>query len=100
MESSSETTTNEYELTEYELTEFEQPSYNRLPDDIITITKIKQILDNQTLFSKNQDYLHIYNSIKDYCKKYCKHNIITDTIDITPDRSQTIRYCSICLLIL
>jgi hypothetical protein len=95
MEYSYEKTTNEYELTE-----FEQTSYNRLPDDIIAIVKIKKILDNQPQFAKNQDYLHIYNSVKDYCKKYCKHNIITDTIDITPDRSQTIRYCSICLLTL
>ena len=95
MEYSYEKTTNEYELTD-----IEQLSYNRLPDDIIAIVKIKKILDNQPQFAKNQDYLHIYNSVKDYCKKYCKHNIITDTIDITPDRSQTIRYCSICLLTL
>ena len=73
---------------------------DRLPDDIIAIVKIKQILDNQPQFAKNPDYLHIYNSIKEYCKKYCNHQIITDTIDITPDRSQNIRYCSICLLTL
>ncbi len=93
MEYSSEKTTNE-------TTDYDQLSYNRLPDDIIAIVKLKQILDNQHQFMKNQDYLHIYNSIKDYCKKYCKHNIITDTIDITPDRSQNIRYCSICFLTL
>ena len=26
----------------------------------------------------------------------CNHEFIEDTIDITPDRSQNIRYCSIC----
>jgi len=95
---SSEKTTNE---TNNETTDNDQQSsYNRLPDDIIAIVKLKQILDNQPQFAKNQDYLHIYNSIKEYCKKYCNHNIITDTIDITPDRSQNIRYCSICFLTL
>jgi hypothetical protein len=26
----------------------------------------------------------------------CVHNFVEDSIDITPDRSQNIRYCSIC----
>ena len=26
----------------------------------------------------------------------CKHNFVEDTIDITPDKSKTIVYCTIC----
>jgi hypothetical protein len=26
----------------------------------------------------------------------CEHEMVDDTIDITPDRSQNIRYCKIC----
>jgi hypothetical protein len=28
----------------------------------------------------------------------CKHNIVDDYIDITPDRSMKIKYCDICLV--
>jgi hypothetical protein len=28
----------------------------------------------------------------------CKHNIVDDYIDITPDRSMKIKYCDICLM--
>ena len=73
--------------------------YNEPSDDILAITHLKRILENYTGL-KNPDFLHISVSIIEYCKKYCSHNIITDTIDITPDISQTIRYCSICLLTL
>ena len=38
--------------------------------------------------------------IKNLCDvqiiKLCDHHFITDSIDITPERSQTIQYCSIC----
>jgi hypothetical protein len=31
-----------------------------------------------------------------YLQKYCVHRIVTDSIDIDYDRSQTIHYCEIC----
>jgi hypothetical protein len=42
------------------------------------------------------EYIEIRNKINAYLKKYCNHTIICDMIDITPDRSQMIQYCSIC----
>jgi len=34
--------------------------------------------------------------VKKYLHKNCKHNIVHDLIDIDPDRSQEISYCTIC----
>ena len=38
--------------------------------------------------------------LRDMCDKkmmgLCRHEFVEDTIDITPDKSQNIRYCSIC----
>ena len=42
------------------------------------------------------EYIEIRNKIDAYLKKYCNHTIICDMIDITPDHSQMIQYCSIC----
>ena len=38
--------------------------------------------------------------LKSVCNKkieqLCKHEFVEDAIDINPDKSQNIRYCSIC----
>ena len=38
----------------------------------------------------------IISLIEEYISKNCLHNIVYDTIDITPDTSKTIRYCTEC----
>ena len=40
----------------------------------------------------------ILKDVNGYLFLHCKHNYITDTIDIDPDRSQTITYCERCML--
>jgi hypothetical protein len=59
------------------------------------------IVSNQThnkfFFNSRKEYMQILRSACD--KKIielCKHEFVEDTIDITPDKSQNIRYCSIC----
>ena len=53
--------------------------------------------NNKLFFNSRKQYIQVLRSV---CNKkieeLCNHNFITDTIDITPDRSQNIRYCSIC----
>jgi len=44
-------------------------------------------------------YSKIYYQIIDYLKEHCQHEIITDTIDIDGDRSQTVYYCTKCYTI-
>jgi len=61
--------------------------------------------ENNILFLKKKicEYEEKINEIhhfKDYINTkiviLCNHNIVNDLIDITPDVSQTIKYCTIC----
>jgi hypothetical protein len=52
---------------------------------------------NKLFFSfKKQDIQVLKNICDKKILEICNHTFIEDTIDITPDRSQNIRYCSIC----
>jgi hypothetical protein len=42
------------------------------------------------------DFQQIVQYVKDFLKKNCKHTIVLDSIDIHPERSQTIVYCTKC----
>ena len=46
----------------------------------------RQLINNNELIAKTKHRL----------KHICEHKFIEDSIDIDPDRSQNIRYCSIC----
>jgi len=53
--------------------------------------------DNKLFFSNRKQHMHLLRNVcNTKIKELCNHNFITDTIDITPDKSQNIRYCSIC----
>jgi hypothetical protein len=53
--------------------------------------------DNKLFFSTRKQHMHLLRNVcNTKIKELCNHNFITDTIDITPDKSQNIRYCSIC----
>jgi hypothetical protein len=41
-------------------------------------------------------YRKILKDVNEYLFLHCKHNYVTDYIDIDPDRCQTIRYCEKC----
>lgn len=46
---------------------------------------------------ENDDEWHtICRLIEQYIETHCQHDIINDVIDISPDASQTIRYCKYC----
>jgi len=58
------------------------------------IAEINQLLNEQTEHIK---HLMLSNErIRTKIISICKHEWITDSIDIDPDRSQTIEYCKIC----
>jgi len=50
---------------------------------------------NQTSYDK--DYNEICSLMKEYIEKKCKHQIVQDLIDISPECSKTIEYCVICM---
>jgi hypothetical protein len=45
----------------------------------------------------NEEYNNICKLMKEYIIHNCNHNIVEDSIDITPDTSRTIFYCSKCM---
>jgi hypothetical protein len=40
----------------------------------------------------------VNKNIDEQTDKVCDHNFVTDIVDITPDRDQTVCYCTICEL--
>lgn len=44
----------------------------------------------------NIEFYEIYDRIIKYIQLNCEHNYVVDLVDITPERSQTICYCTIC----
>ena len=43
-------------------------------------------------------FRRILKDVNGYLYLNCKHEYVEDTIDIDPDRSQTIKYCNRCML--
>jgi len=50
------------------------------------------------LQDRDADYAKLCTALEQYLKKKCEHEIITDLIDIDPDRSKTITYCTKCMV--
>jgi hypothetical protein len=64
--------------------------------DIEIMAKVKSYLELYPEKLRNQEYKTISNRVNEYLEQKCVHNIIIDSIDITPDSSQTIYYCEKC----
>jgi hypothetical protein len=47
--------------------------------------------------SYDKEFHDICSKMKTYIEKNCQHQIVTDAIDISPDCSKTIQYCTICM---
>ena len=60
------------------------------------ISDINDILNQQDQHIKQLLYLN--EKIRSKIRCICKHQWLTDTIDINPDRSKTIEYCKLCEL--
>jgi hypothetical protein len=69
-----------------------------IPQHIFFMTKAKESLEKLSINDQDFEYHLILNYIIEYLKKNCRHNVIKDTIDITPDDSKTISYCEYCEL--
>ena len=65
-----------------------------LAHTVTAMIRVKTILSSK--IPNNQEYNTIVDLINEYVKKHCNHNIVYDTIDITPDYSKTIRFCMEC----
>lgn len=57
---------------------------------------VKYRLELMPFSKRGPEYVKILEDVMKYLHKHCKHDIVDDLIDIDPDRSQTIYYCTIC----
>jgi hypothetical protein len=64
--------------------------------EVEVMLSVKRLIETMPDIRQTPDYLDILNRVKKYLHKHCKHNVVHDLIDIDPDRSQEISYCTIC----
>jgi len=64
--------------------------------DVEIMTYVKMWVDKLPVECQNDDFKLINELVQSYLKTYCVHDVIQDEIDINPDESQTIFYCSKC----
>ncbi len=74
--------------------EQEEVDYTDIEVDIITAFSSE--LESVPSEEQSIDFQQIVQYVKDFLKKNCKHTIVLDSIDIHPERSQTIVYCTKC----
>ena len=68
--------------------------YNEIDFGNIELSNNKQ---NLTFFNEKKDkVIQFKNICNQKIMQLCYHEFIEDTIDISPDKSQNIKYCSIC----
>jgi len=64
--------------------------------NIEIMAKVKSYLELYSVNLRDAQYANILNSVNEYLENKCIHKVIIDSIDITPDSSQTIYYCEKC----
>ena len=65
--------------------------------DVELMVRAKSYVESLPSKLQNTESVNILNMISNYLHAHCQHNIITDQIDVDPDRSETIRYCDKCM---
>ena len=66
--------------------------------DIEIMLEVKRKLEGLTIYEYNSDYHNIVQNVDRYLNIHCKHHFVSDLIDIDPDRSKKIRYCTVCYM--
>jgi len=64
--------------------------------DIVALAHALNRLETCWELSDADEYIAILKMMENYIEKHCQHNIVHDLIDISPDQSKTIRYCTKC----
>ena len=67
-----------------------------MENSLIIMIRIKELLENLNEQERNCDYNNILEIVNNYINKNCLHKIVIDSIDIDPERSETIYYCEKC----
>ena len=94
-----------YKQIEYNLKEIIElyKEFIELTESQENVVKFDKEFDIQFLINTKEEYYQKIKQIgffKDFIKQKiiscCAHNFIQDVIDISPEKSQQIEYCSIC----
>jgi hypothetical protein len=64
-------------------------------DFLLQCNKYKTEL-SELKHSINSEIKHLINDVNYSICQICEHDFVEDEVDLTPDRSQKIEYCSIC----
>jgi hypothetical protein len=65
-------------------------------DKTLSLLRYVNFDDDEASVKPDIDLAEIKNKMEEYIKTHCKHTIVYDLIDLTPDTSKTIRYCIKC----
>ena len=66
---------------------------NRIHSISVTLSRLSMI----NHLSYDKEYNDICSLMQEYIEKKCKHEILKDFIDISPECSKTIEYCAVCM---
>jgi hypothetical protein len=61
---------------------------------------VEKLIELRNELAIEPDTKNIDNEIKHFLMKHCVHDVITDYIDITPNKGMNIKYCAKCGLTL
>ena len=64
--------------------------------EVYVMLKVQKNLQTMPVTRQTLEYFDILKQVTKYLHKHCNHNVVDDLIDIDPDRSKTISYCTIC----
>jgi len=65
-------------------------------EELNTILEINAILDKIPVSEQTDNYKCIVKMVHTYLNNNCKHQLVYDYIDIDPDTTKQICYCSKC----
>ena len=74
---------------ENEILEQDQP-------DVELMSRALSYLDGLPISMQNKEYELIVKKMATYLSNHCKHRIIEDYIDTSPESSKKVFYCEIC----
>jgi hypothetical protein len=65
-------------------------------EDVQTVIRIKKQLEDLLKEVNNMQIKNAIIELDRYLTLYCRHNIVRDYVDIHPEASVPIQYCTIC----
>jgi hypothetical protein len=78
------------------MTTLYENSANYQQDIIRQMARLRDLIHETPNEYKHTHLREIENNLLEYIHEFCVHSIVQDSIDVSPEKSQTIYYCEIC----